>query len=271
VVGWSGCARSQFFMVCWKRSALPQVVGWFGREFFWTTPRTREFVLEAGAAASSTGESGGVDEAVVGQGGGRDSVCGNGCAEAGQHDGSGDPGVGGDREGEPRAVVEPGQDLHISTRDAFGAGEPVVGEVGLPGLVRQLGLEPDVGGFRALLRLGGDQAGPGQVAADGGHRHHQGVVPGQVPGDGVGSGVQARGGELLAQLDDQSHGGLGKRGWAFAGAPRPWHERCLPLGPVAGHQLADPTPRDAVPVGDLGLGTTLDDNRCDDQSGFRHQ
>lgn len=32
-----GWARSHFFMVCWKRSTLPQVVGWLGREFFWRT------------------------------------------------------------------------------------------------------------------------------------------------------------------------------------------------------------------------------------------
>ena len=36
VLGWSGWARSHFFIVCWNRSALPQVVGWPGREFFWT-------------------------------------------------------------------------------------------------------------------------------------------------------------------------------------------------------------------------------------------
>nr|WP_199743052.1 hypothetical protein [Nocardia stercoris] len=29
---------SHFFMVCWNRSTLPQVVGWLGREFFWVTP-----------------------------------------------------------------------------------------------------------------------------------------------------------------------------------------------------------------------------------------
>jgi hypothetical protein len=39
VCGWTGWARSHFFMVCWNRSTLPQVVGWLGREFFWTGPR----------------------------------------------------------------------------------------------------------------------------------------------------------------------------------------------------------------------------------------
>jgi len=33
-LGWSVRAASQFFRVCWKRSTLPQVVGWLGREFF---------------------------------------------------------------------------------------------------------------------------------------------------------------------------------------------------------------------------------------------
>jgi hypothetical protein len=39
--GWLclGWAWSQFFIVCWKRSTLPQVVGWLGREFFWVIPR----------------------------------------------------------------------------------------------------------------------------------------------------------------------------------------------------------------------------------------
>src|SRR5215211_736533 len=41
VAGWSGWARSHVLRVCWKRSTLPQVVGWFGREFFWTMPRRR--------------------------------------------------------------------------------------------------------------------------------------------------------------------------------------------------------------------------------------
>ena len=40
----AGCwvwARSHFFRVCWKRSTLPQVVGWFGLLFFCTIPRRR--------------------------------------------------------------------------------------------------------------------------------------------------------------------------------------------------------------------------------------
>ena len=36
ILGWTGWAASHFFMVCWNRSAFPQVVGWLGREFFCT-------------------------------------------------------------------------------------------------------------------------------------------------------------------------------------------------------------------------------------------
>ena len=91
MVGWTGWARSHFFIVCWKRSALPQVVGWLGREFFWTTCQSSEFVLEGVAAAAAAGEADGVDHAVVGQRGGWDAVLASGFAEGGQHDRGGDP------------------------------------------------------------------------------------------------------------------------------------------------------------------------------------
>lgn len=35
----AGWVRSQRFMVCWKRSTLPEVVGWLGRLSSWRTPR----------------------------------------------------------------------------------------------------------------------------------------------------------------------------------------------------------------------------------------
>ena len=57
--------------------------------------------------------------------------------------------VCGDVQGVAGAVVEPGDDLHV-----VAVGEPVVGEVGLPGFVRHAGFEADVGGLRALLRFG---------------------------------------------------------------------------------------------------------------------
>ncbi len=41
LVGWpaGGVAGSARLWVCWNRATFPQVVGWLGREFFWTTPR----------------------------------------------------------------------------------------------------------------------------------------------------------------------------------------------------------------------------------------
>ena len=74
---------------------------------------------------------------------------------------AGDPVPGGDRQGVAGVVIEPGQDL-----GAGATGERVMGEVGLPALVRLLSLEPDVGGLRPLGWLGDHQAGPGQVPAD---------------------------------------------------------------------------------------------------------
>ena len=44
MVGCSGCPRSHFFIVCWNRSTLPQVVGWPGVEFFCRTLSRRSSV-----------------------------------------------------------------------------------------------------------------------------------------------------------------------------------------------------------------------------------
>ena len=120
-----------------------------------------EFCFEAVAAASAAGEAGGEDHAVVGQGAGWDAVGLDRCAECGEHDRSGDPAMGADVQQETGAVVEPGEDLDIGP-----VGEAVVGEVGLPGLVRLCGFEPDVAAAGPLLRLRGDQAGGGELAAD---------------------------------------------------------------------------------------------------------
>jgi hypothetical protein len=113
VVGWSGWARSQFFRVCWKRSTLPQVVGWPGREFFSRDAEPAQLVLEAAASAAAAGEAGGVDHAVVGERGGGVSVQVRGLAEGGQDDGPGDAGVRADVQREPGVVVEPGDDLAV--------------------------------------------------------------------------------------------------------------------------------------------------------------
>ena len=71
------------------------------------------------------------------------------------------PLVGGHVQGVAAVVVQPGQDLGVTGGCGVGAGERVVGEVRLPALVRQLGLEPLVGGLGALGGLWGDQPEPG--------------------------------------------------------------------------------------------------------------
>jgi len=145
--------------------------------------------------------------------------------------------MGGDREGVAGVVVEPGQDLGVGAGSAVGAGEPVVGEVGLPALVGLVCGEADVGRLRLLLRVGGDQSGGDQLPGDGSPGDGEAVVVFQVPADGVGAGVQAGLGEFLPDLDDQVDG-LG-RGRVRSGlrAPGAGLEGGLALDPVAGEEL----------------------------------
>jgi hypothetical protein len=75
---------------------LPQVVGVVGPAVLLLDVQASEFGFEAVAAAAAAGEPGGEDHAVVGQRAGRDAVGLHRCAEAGEHDRSGDPAVGGD-------------------------------------------------------------------------------------------------------------------------------------------------------------------------------
>ena len=96
--------------------------------------------LEAVAPAFAARQPGGEDHAVVGQRGGRNAMGGNGFPEGAEDDPSGDPAVGGDRQGLAGVVIQPGEDL-----GAGPVGEPIVGEVGLPALVGLVGLEANVG------------------------------------------------------------------------------------------------------------------------------
>ena len=70
----SGLARSQFFMVCWKRSALPWGLGVVRLAVLLLDAEAAQLVLQGVAAALAAGQAGGEDHAVVGQGGGRDAV-----------------------------------------------------------------------------------------------------------------------------------------------------------------------------------------------------
>ena len=100
--------------------------------------------------------------------------------ERGQHDGAGDLGVGADVQGVARVVIEPGDDLRVGA-----VGQADVGEVGLPALVRLLGLEADVRALRLLLRGRDHPAVPGQDPRDR-RPGHRGAVPVQVPADRLG-------------------------------------------------------------------------------------
>src|SRR5580700_797780 len=170
-----------------------------------------QLVLEGVAAAAAAGKARGVDHAVIGQRGGRDAVAGAGGAEGLQHDRAGDPLVRGQVQHEPGMVIEPADDLGVGTGASAWPGEPVVGEVRLPALAGQLGLESDVGGLRSFPRLRDDQPGRGQVAADRRRRHPDPVLVFQVPADGVRAGIQALPGQFLARPDDQPGGLIADR------------------------------------------------------------
>ena len=149
--------------------------------------------------------------------------------------------VGSHRQRVAGVVVEPGQDLGLGAGSSVGCGEPVVGEVGLPGLVGLVGFEADVGGLGALVRRGDDQPEPGEVAGDGGDRDGALMVVPQMPGDGVRSGVESLLGQLFAQPDDQLDHLGGDRGGGGLRATGAGLERGLALGLVRQPDTASPT------------------------------
>jgi hypothetical protein len=165
----------------------------------------------------------------------------------------------------PGMVIQPGQDLGIGP-----AGERVVGEVGLPALVRLLSGEPDAGRLRPLARLRGDQPSPHQVPADRSRRHGELMVVTQVPADRVRPGIQALPGQLLAQGNDQIGGGVADRIGRGLRPPRPWLERRLALHPVAGDQPGHPALGHAIGAGRFALATALGEDSGDDKACLRH-
>lgn len=188
-----------------------------------------------------------------------------GCAEGREHDRGGDGVVGSEGEHEAGAVIQPGQDLNVA---AVFEGE--VGEVGLPALIRQVCLEAGVGGLRSFLRFGGDEVCAVQGAPDRGGRDGDAVVVVKVPGEGVGAGVQAAGGELVAQPDDEIHHVVAERGRGGVGCAGAGFEGGVALDAPSGDELGDPAFGDAVGAGGLGLGEALDGDGGDDQAGLRH-
>ena len=95
------------------------------------------------------------------------------------------------------------------------------------------------------------------------------VVVLEVPGDGVGAGVQTAVVQFLTNPDDEidnlrrdgRRGGLRTPGTGL--------ERCLALGLVAGLELVDPGAVHPVAGGDLGRALVVDEQGSDDQAGFR--
>ena len=94
--------------------------------------------------------AGGEDVAVVGEGGGGLAVLLAGFAELVADGLAGDRPVAGDGEDVAGVVVEEDQDLGV-----LPVGQAAVGEVGLPALVGQLGLEPEVGGSGGICAVAG--------------------------------------------------------------------------------------------------------------------
>jgi hypothetical protein len=88
----------------------------------------------------------------------------------------------------------------------------------------------------------------------------------QVPGDGVGSGIQPLPGQLVAQPDDQRGGGRRDRGGLAVRPPGARFERRLALRPVAGDQTAHPTRRHLVAAGSLANSPALDNNSGNNQA-----
>jgi len=143
--------------------------------------------------------------------------------------------VGGEVEDVTGAVINPGQYL-----DVCPLGEPVVGEVGLPGFVGHGGFEPDVGRLGFLVGFGGDEARLAEVAADCRGRDGDAVVGGEVPGDGVGAGVEPCRGEVFAQLEDEFYDVWGCFGGGGVGFPGARFEGLRAFVVVAGDEFRDP-------------------------------
>ena len=124
-----------------------------------------EQVLQLGAASTAAlpGQSGRVDHAVVGEGGGWPAVLFRGAGEGLCGDSGADAGVGRQVQAVAGVVIQPGDDLGSCT-----VGQPVVGEVGLPAFVGPLGLEAPVGRLGSFGRLRFDLSGSDQDPVNGG-------------------------------------------------------------------------------------------------------
>ena len=203
-------------------------------------------------------QAGRVHGAVVGERGGGDAVPGARLAERlldGLH---GDRRVRARVQEEPGVVVEPGDDERVrAVRDR------PVGEVRLPRLVGQRGLEPRVRGPGPLPRLGAHQARLLEDAMDRGVRRRPDALALQPGGDGLRPRVQTGGVQLAPERDDPLPGLLPGPVGDTARAPGTGQETFLALLAVPASQLVRPLPGDAVAPGGLGDRHARED-RVDD-------
>ena len=203
--------------------------------------------------------AGGEHESVVRQRRLRGPVDRAGGAEGRDDDWSGNASMGGGGEQEPGVVVDPEQHLGVG---AVGQGD--VGEVGLPALVRQVGLEPDPGPLGPLARLGRDDARTGQDPPD---RRHPGrgvhlVI--QDAGDRVRSGVAAVRDQVRPQRQDPANDVRRRRIRVRAGPSRLRLEGVPATGPPGRDQLGHPWLGDPVEPSHLALRLARQDRFHDD-------
>ena len=171
--------------------------------------------------------------------------------------------VGGQRQDVPGVVVDPGQDLRVPP-----AGQRVVGEVGLPQLVRLLGREPGPRRPGPLAGLRGHQPGPAPGPV---HRRRgdlQPVMGLQVPGDRVRARVQPRPVQLLPQPAISSAASGPIAHGDEAGRRDRGSNAASPSRLVPGQQLVDPGPGHLVLAGDLPDRALLDNDGGDTRRAF---
>ena len=89
-----------------------------------------------------------------------------------------------------------------------------------------------------------------------------------MPDDRLWPGIQPPGSEPFAQFDDQADNIVRRASGRGERPTRTRLERCLALLVIAGDQLRNPAFRHLIVPGTLGLGTSLEDNSSDDQTGL---
>jgi hypothetical protein len=158
-----------------------------------------------------------------------------------------DAGHGLGSDAEPGVVVDDVEDLEVGV-----IGDADVGDVCLPALVREVGLEADVAALGPLVRFRGDEAAGFEDPPD--RRDRRRVTPAlnKVVADRLGAGVEAAVGELLAERDHRLVVAVSDARWAVVRSPRARYEADVALLPVAGEELVQPAAMDPMRGGELG-------------------